>query len=44
MGKALAKGWREEVRWQVHEVAYAGEPDRHLMKGGVMDALDRAKA
>ena len=30
--------------WQVHEVAYAGDPDRHFMKGGVIDALDRAKA
>lgn len=29
--------------WQVHEVAYAGEPDRHFMKGGVIEALDRAK-
>ena len=30
--------------WQVHEVAYAGDPDRHFMKGGVMEALERAKA
>ncbi|MES2177487.1 MAG: aldo/keto reductase [Gemmatimonadota bacterium] len=30
--------------WQVHEVAYDGDPDRHFMKGGVIDALDRAKA
>jgi predicted aldo/keto reductase-like oxidoreductase len=30
--------------WQVHEVAYAGDPERHFMKGGVIDALDRAKA
>jgi len=30
--------------WQVHEVAYAGDPDRHFAKGGVMEALDRAKA
>jgi len=30
--------------WQVHEVAYAGDPDRHFMKGGVIEALDRAKA
>ncbi|MEO8336006.1 MAG: aldo/keto reductase [bacterium] len=29
--------------WQVHEVAYAGDPERHFMKGGVIDALDRAK-
>jgi uncharacterized protein len=29
--------------WQVHEVAYAGDPERHFMKGGVMEALDRAK-
>ena len=30
--------------WQVHEVAYAGDPDRHFARGGVMEALDRAKA
>ncbi len=30
--------------WQVHEVVYAGDPDRHFMKGGVIEALDRAKA
>ena len=30
--------------WQVHEVAYTGDPERHFMKGGVMEALDRAKA
>ena len=30
--------------WQVHEVAYAGDPDRHFMKGGVMEALQRAKS
>ena len=29
--------------WQVHEVAYAGDPERHFMRGGVMEALDRAK-
>ncbi len=29
--------------WQVHEVAYEGDPERHFMKGGVMEALDRAK-
>lgn len=29
--------------WQVHEVAYAGDPERHFMKGGVIEALDRAK-
>ena len=28
--------------WQVHEVAYAGDPERHFMKGGVIEALDRA--
>src|SRR5260221_8917298 len=26
--------------WQVHEVAYAGDPERHFMKGGVVEALD----
>ncbi len=30
--------------WQVHEVAYAGDPERHFMTGGVIEALDRAKA
>ena len=30
--------------WQVHEVAYAGDAERHFMKGGVIEALDRAKA
>ena len=30
--------------WQVHEVAFAGDPERHFMKGGVIDALERAKA
>jgi aryl-alcohol dehydrogenase-like predicted oxidoreductase len=30
--------------WQVHEVAYAGDPERHFMKGGVIEALDKAKA
>ncbi len=29
--------------WQVHEVVYAGDPERHFMKGGVIEALDRAK-
>src|SRR3954467_15824437 len=29
--------------WQVHEVAYAGDPERHFMKGGVIEALDEAK-
>ena len=30
--------------WQVHEVVYAGDPERHFMKGGVIEALDRARA
>ncbi len=29
--------------WQVHEVAYANDPERHFMKGGVIEALDQAK-
>jgi predicted aldo/keto reductase-like oxidoreductase len=29
--------------WQVHEVAYMGDPERHFMKGGVIEALDKAK-
>jgi predicted aldo/keto reductase-like oxidoreductase len=30
--------------WQVHEVASWGDPERHFAKGGVIEALDRAKA
>jgi predicted aldo/keto reductase-like oxidoreductase len=30
--------------WQVHEVAYWGDPERHFARGGVIEALDRAKA
>ena len=30
--------------WQVHEVAYWGDPERHFAKGGVIEALDRAKS
>ena len=29
--------------WQVHEVAYEGDPARHFAKGGVIEALERAK-
>lgn len=29
--------------WQVHECVYYNEPDRHFARGGVIDALDRAK-
>ena len=29
--------------WQVHEVAYQGDPERHFAKGGVIEALHRAK-
>ena len=29
--------------WQVHEVAYWGDPERHFARGGVIEALDRAK-
>jgi aryl-alcohol dehydrogenase-like predicted oxidoreductase len=29
--------------WQVHELAYYDDPDRHFAKGGVIEALDRAK-
>ena len=29
--------------WQVHELAYYDDPDRHFQKGGVIEALDRAK-
>jgi aryl-alcohol dehydrogenase-like predicted oxidoreductase len=29
--------------WQVHECVYESDPDRHFAKGGVIEALDRAK-
>ena len=29
--------------WQVHEVAFYNDPERHFAKRGVMEALDRAK-
>jgi len=29
--------------WQVHEVAFYNDPERHFMKGGVIEALDKAK-
>jgi predicted aldo/keto reductase-like oxidoreductase len=29
--------------WQIHEVAYANDPERHFAPGGVVEALDRAK-
>lgn len=29
--------------WQVHECVYENDPIRHFAKGGVIDALDRAK-
>ena len=29
--------------WQVHEVAYHNDPERHFMKGGAVEALERAK-
>jgi predicted aldo/keto reductase-like oxidoreductase len=29
--------------WQVHECVYYSDPDRHFAKGGVIEALDRAK-
>jgi predicted aldo/keto reductase-like oxidoreductase len=29
--------------WQIHEVAYYNDPERHFMKGGVVEALDKAK-
>jgi aryl-alcohol dehydrogenase-like predicted oxidoreductase len=30
--------------WQVHECVYDNDPDRHFAPGGVIEALDRAKA
>ena len=29
--------------WQVHEVIYENDPDLHFAKGGVVEALDKAK-
>jgi predicted aldo/keto reductase-like oxidoreductase len=29
--------------WQIHEVAFDDEPRRHFAKGGVVEALDRAR-
>src|SRR5436309_15338054 len=29
--------------WQIHECVYYNDPDRHFARGGVIDALDRAK-
>jgi aryl-alcohol dehydrogenase-like predicted oxidoreductase len=29
--------------WQVHEVVYENDPDRHRARGGVLEALDEAK-
>jgi predicted aldo/keto reductase-like oxidoreductase len=29
--------------WQVHEVVYEGDPDRHAAKGGVFEALEQAR-
>ena len=29
--------------WQVHELAYANDPERHFAEGGVIEALDRAR-
>ena len=29
--------------WQIHECVYYNDPDRHFARGGVVDALDRAK-
>jgi uncharacterized protein len=30
--------------WQIHECVYDNDPDRHFARGGVVDALDRARA
>ena len=30
--------------WQIHECVYYNDPDRHFAKGGVVEALERAKA
>jgi uncharacterized protein len=30
--------------WQIHECVYSNDPSRHFARGGVVDALERAKA
>ena len=30
--------------WQIHECVYYNDPERHFAKGGVIEALERAKA
>jgi predicted aldo/keto reductase-like oxidoreductase len=30
--------------WQIHECVYSNDPDRHYARGGVVEALERAKA
>ncbi|MQA28391.1 MAG: aldo/keto reductase [Luteitalea sp.] len=30
--------------WQIHECVYGNDPERHFAKGGVVEALERAKA
>ena len=30
--------------WQIHECVYYNDPDRHFARGGVVEALERAKA
>ena len=30
--------------WQIHECVYDNDPDRHFVKGGVVEALEKAKA
>jgi uncharacterized protein len=30
--------------WQIHECAYYNDPERHFVKGGVVEALEKAKA
>ena len=30
--------------WQIHECVYFNDPERHFAKGGVVEALERAKA
>jgi aryl-alcohol dehydrogenase-like predicted oxidoreductase len=29
--------------WQIHECAYDNDPDRHFMRGGVVEALEQAR-
>jgi aryl-alcohol dehydrogenase-like predicted oxidoreductase len=39
--KRLRTDWLD--LWQLHEVVYANDPERHYAKGGVLEAFERAR-